>query len=107
MCFPKDIRVEFVAKLDAHVCELADLLGEPQVKARGEKLVTGWAFEYPQGKRHWIVSHESELPVFKDGGCTQHEMLTWQIFGETEDLETIRDLCSYLTDGGALYIDGE
>ncbi len=107
MCFQHGIGVEFVAKLDAHVCELAKVLGDPQVKPHGDKLLTGWAFEYPHGRRHWIVSHESEQPVFKDGGCNQHEVLTWDIYGETEDLEVIQGLCSYLIDGRDFYVDGE
>ena len=76
MCFQHGIGVEFVAKLDAHVCELTKVLGDPQVQPRGDKLFTGWVFEYPQGQRHWVVSHESELPIFKDGGCNQYEVLT-------------------------------
>lgn len=107
MCFSDGVRVEFVAKFDAHVCELTKVLGDPQVQPRGDKLFTSWVFEYPQGQRHWVVAHESELPVFKDGGCNQHEMLTWDIYGETEDLEVIQNLCSYLTDGDDLFIDGE
>jgi len=107
MCFQHGVGVEFVAKLDAHVCELARVLGDPQVKPRGDKLFTSWVFEYPQGQRHWVVSHESELPVFKDGGCNQHEVLTWDIYGETEDLEVIQDLCSYLIDGRDFYVDGK
>ena len=105
MCFQHHIRVEFVAKLDATVCELTKVLGEPQVQPRGDKLFTSWVFEYPQGTRHWVVAHESELPVCENGGCNQHEILTWDIYGETEDLEVIQGLCSYLTDGDDFYLD--
>jgi hypothetical protein len=107
MCFSDGVRVEFVAKLDAHVCELTKVLGDPKVQSRGDKLFTSWVFEYPQGQRHWLVCHESELPVLKDGGCGQHELLTWDIYGETEDLEVIQDLGSYLISGRDFYVDAD
>lgn len=107
MCFQDGIGVEFVAKIDAHVCELVKVLGDPQVRPRGDKLLTGWAFEYPQGQRHWMVSHESEQPVFVNGGCNQHEVLTWNIYGETDESKVINDLGSYLFGGNDFYDDGE
>jgi hypothetical protein len=100
------VRVEFVANVDAHACVLTKVLGEPQIERRGDKLFTSWVFEYPQGQRHWVVSIESELPVVNDGGCNQHEMLTWDIYGETEDREILQDLCRYLT-GADVYNDAE
>jgi hypothetical protein len=93
------IYLTHVIGLDAHACALIKVLGEPEVKLRGDKVITGWAFEYPPGDRHWAVVHESEHPVVEDGKCVKHEILRWIVSGETDEYALWEDVAKYLLGG--------
>jgi hypothetical protein len=93
------IPLRHVANLDAHVCNLIYVLGDPQVVSRGGRLLTGWVFGYPDCNQHWAVTHLSDEPVTYDGTCARHEELCWALLGQTDDRHVIHDVVSYLYDG--------
>lgn len=102
---PKDacIRVRPLGRLDAHVCRLSEILGPPSVHRRGPYYVTGWAFCYPKGGPHWVVSHVSEAPVSCSGLCTRDHEVCWELYGEVADRELMQQVGSYLFDGDDFY----
>lgn len=97
------IEVCLVSKLDARVCDLAAVLGEPELQRCGDYYRTSWTFEHPHGERHWILLHLSTEPVSEGRFCRKHEMLTWNIYGETDEHTVLCELVRYVLDSFDFY----
>jgi hypothetical protein len=98
-------RLEHIAFLDDYVCHLSAVLGPPQVKSSNGQILTGWAFEFPFGERHWALTHVSDEPVANGVHCLQCEPVCWSVLGQTRDTATLRHLARYLMDGDDFYQD--